>query len=207
MTPSTNPLRPSSGLSFPVVGVGASAGGIPALLKFFDALPSDPGMAFVVILHLSPNHESNADSILSRSTRMPVLQVSKTTLIEHNHVYVIPPTRALSMADGHLILGEAARVKGAPVVVDLFFRTLAQAHKERSVAIVLSGTGADGSVGLAEVKEQGGVVLAQSPSDAQYDGMPYYLFFPVLRRRTIRRSLGLLSLRVRPSGWPHGLTG
>ena len=164
-------LLPSS-ISFPVVGIGASAGGLGALLQFFENMPAANGMAFVVILHLSPKHESNAAEILQRVTKMPVIQVAEPTAIEASHVYVIPPSHDLSMNDGHLQLSEPARVRGMPASIDLFFRTLAQVHKERSIAIVMSGTGADGAVGLARVKEQGGVTLAQTPDDAEYDGMP-----------------------------------
>ena len=164
--------HPTSGLNFPIVGFGASAGGLGALLKCFENLPAAPDMAFVVILHLSPKHESNAAAILQNVTRMPVRQVQADTAIERNHVYVIPPTHNLAMYDGHLGLSEPRRSSGAPVAIDLFFRTLADAHGERAVGVVLSGTGADGSVGIARLKERGGVVIAQSPVDAEYSGMP-----------------------------------
>ena len=164
-------LAPSS-VTFPVVGIGASAGGLAALMRFFERMPADNGMAFVVILHLSPTHESNVAEILQRVTKMPVMQVEQDMPIQVNHVYVIPPGHDLTMNDGHLRLTDAVRVRGGPVSIDLFFRTLAQVHRERAVAIVMSGTGADGAVGLARVKEQGGVTLAQLPEDAEYDGMP-----------------------------------
>lgn len=164
-------LTPST-INFPVVGIGASAGGLGALLKFFENMPVDNGMAFVVILHLSPTHESNAAEIFQRSTKMPVVQVDTSTKIEADHVYVIPPSHDLTMNDGHIQLSQRSRINGRPASVDLFFRTLAQVHKERAVAIVLSGTGTDGAAGLARVKERGGITLAQSPEDAEYDGMP-----------------------------------
>jgi two-component system CheB/CheR fusion protein len=164
-------VQPSK-LSFPVVGLGASAGGLAALMTLLESLPASPGMAFVVILHLSPSHDSNAAEILQKSTRMTVKRVADATLIEPDHVYVIPPTRGLSMIDGHLSLTQLERDRGRHIVIDLFFRTLAQAHRERSIAVILSGSGADGSVGIAEVKEQGGLVIAQSVEDAEFDGMP-----------------------------------
>ena len=164
-------FTPSS-IKFPVVGIGASAGGLGALLRFFEQMPAANGMAFVVILHLSPTHESNAAEILQRATKMPVIQVSEMTAIEADHVYVIPPNHDLAMDDGHLQLTEPTRVSGKHVAIDLFFRTLAQVHKERAVAVVLSGTGSDGAAGLARVKERGGVTLVQAPEDADYDGMP-----------------------------------
>jgi two-component system, chemotaxis family, CheB/CheR fusion protein len=164
-------LAPSS-INFPVVGIGASAGGLSALMRFFEHMPAGNGMAYVVILHLSPKHESNAAAILQRATKMPVIQVEGSLAIEADHVYVIPPSHDLAMNDGHLQLSEPTRTRGAHLAIDLFFRTLAQVHKERAVAVVMSGTGADGAVGLARVKERGGVTLAQTPDDAEFDGMP-----------------------------------
>lgn len=159
-------------LQFPVVGIGASAGGLKALITFFENMPNDCGMAFVVIMHLSPKHESNADKILQNVTKMPVRQVTEPTPIERNHVYVIPPAMDLSMNDGYLRLLEPGRERGPQVAIDLFFRALADVHHSHSVGIVLSGTGSDGSVGLSRIKEQGGITLAQAPEDAEYDSMP-----------------------------------
>ncbi|MDB5932322.1 MAG: signal transduction histidine kinase with CheB and CheR [Polaromonas sp.] len=161
-----------SPLDFPVVGIGASAGGLEALLRFFEQMPPVNGMAFVIILHLSPEHESNASEILQRATDMPVNQVVERVAVQANHVYVIPPTHDLAMNDGHLQLREPTRIRGLHVAIDLFFRTLAAVHEERAIAIIMSGTGADGAAGLSRVKEQGGVTLAQAPEDAQHDGMP-----------------------------------
>ena len=172
MEPNQPEVGPSSGLSFPVVGLGASAGGLEALIRCFEHLPTAPDMAFVVILHLSPEHESNAAAILQRSTKMAVLQVKEATKIERNHVYVIPPSRSLLMYDGHLALVPSQRDRGRHIAIDLFFRTLAEAHKERAVGVILSGTGSDGAVGLASIKEYGGIVVAQSPNDAEHRGMP-----------------------------------
>ncbi|MEP7056435.1 MAG: chemotaxis protein CheB, partial [Caldimonas sp.] len=161
-----------STLDFPIVGIGASAGGLAALARFFEAMPARNGMAFVVVLHLSPSHESHASEILQRSTRMPVSQVRDSAPIEADHVYVIPPGQQLTLSDGHLQLTETERVKGRPVAIDIFFRTLAQVHRTRAVSIVLSGVGSDGAVGLADVKEHGGITIAQAPEDAEQDGMP-----------------------------------
>ncbi|MEO5881957.1 MAG: chemotaxis protein CheB, partial [Caldimonas sp.] len=163
---------PSSRLDFPVVGIGASAGGLGAIKTLLEGLPAAPDMAFVVVLHLSPSHESNAAAILQLCTRMPVTQVTGRMKIERDHVYVIPPIHDLSMVDGSLTLVESQRPRGRHIVIDLFFRTLAEAHRERAIGIVLSGTGADGSGGIGRLKEHGGVVVAQLPADAEYDGMP-----------------------------------
>ena len=161
-----------SRLNFPVVGIGASAGGLEALLRFFEQMPAANGMAFVIILHLSPEHQSNVAEILQRVTKMPVIQVDERTAIEPDHVYVISPTHDLAMNEGCLQVSEPVRVRGLHLAINLFFRTLAQSHRERAMAIVMSGTGMDGAAGLSRVKEEGGVTLAQTPEDAEYDGMP-----------------------------------
>ncbi len=157
---------------FPVVGLGASAGGLRALQQFFQAMPANSGMAFVVIMHLSPDHESHAASILQHSTAMPVLQVTEPVPVEPNRVYVIPPAKSLAMDDGHIVLSDPERPRGQHVAIDLFFRTLAETHTTHAACIVLSGTGADGSVGIKRVKETGGIAIAQDPHDAEYDTMP-----------------------------------
>ncbi|MBT2339802.1 MULTISPECIES: CheR family methyltransferase [Pseudomonas] len=161
-----------SHLAFPVVGIGASAGGLGALKTFFEQMSGDCGMAFVIILHLSPDHESVADKIIQDCTPMPVQQVTDTCRIERNHVYVISPASQLSMNDGYLKIIPANRPLGSHVAIDLFFRDLADVHKEHAFCVVLSGTGSDGAVGLSRIKEQGGVTLVQSPTDAEYEGMP-----------------------------------
>ncbi|RJF95116.1 CheR family methyltransferase [Noviherbaspirillum saxi] len=159
-------------LDFPVVGIGASAGGLEASIRFFEGMPADSGMAFVVVLHLSPMHESASSEVLQRVTAMPVIQVTKTTLIQRNHVYVISPNHNLSMKDGYLTVTEFTSSPGPRVVIDVFFRTLAEAHREQAFAIVLSGSGSDGAVGITRIKEQGGIILVQHPNEAQHDGMP-----------------------------------
>jgi two-component system CheB/CheR fusion protein len=162
----------SSTLSFPVVGIGASAGGLQALQTFFAKMPANTDMAFVVILHLSPDHQSSADQIIQRVTQMPVRQVAQTLSIERNTVYVISPAHYLMMNDGYITATPSSRPPGAQVAIDLFFRDLADVHKERAFCVILSGTGSDGAVGLSRIKEQGGVTLVQSPEDAEFDGMP-----------------------------------
>ncbi len=164
------PPRPA--LPFPVVGIGGSAGALGALRTFFENAPAKTGMAFVIVMHLSPEHGSELDAILQRSTRMPVQQVTGTVAIEVDHVYVIAPGHQLSMSDGHLIINKVARQSGPPVAVDMFFRSLAEAHREHALCVVLSGTGSDGSVGIKHMRELGGVTIAQSPSDAEFDDMP-----------------------------------
>ncbi|MBK4994533.1 PAS domain S-box protein [Pseudomonas sp. S37] len=161
-----------SHLRFPVVGIGASAGGLAALKTFFEQMPADSGMAFVIILHLSPDHESVADKIIQACTSMPVMQVTDTAPIEQNSVYVISPASQLAMNDGYLRVTAANRPAGSHVAIDLFFRDLADVHKEFAYCLVLTGTGSDGAVGLSRIKEQGGITIVQSPDDAEFDGMP-----------------------------------
>ncbi len=174
-SPSSKPERDGivpSHLNFPVVGIGASAGGLAALKVFFEHMPANSDMAFVIVLHLSPDHESVADKILQASTAMPVIQVTGTSRIEPNHVYVISPASQLAMNDGYLKVVPSTRPLGKHIAIDLFFRDLADVHKEYSFCLVLSGTGSDGAVGLSRIKEQGGITIVQSPDDAEFDGMP-----------------------------------
>ncbi|HZE91136.1 MAG TPA: chemotaxis protein CheB, partial [Rhizobacter sp.] len=170
--PEGQPEVKHSHLAFPVVGIGASAGGVTALQRLFGQMPAKTGMAFVVVVHLSPKHESTLDKILQNATPMPVSQVTAAAHIEADHVYVIPPSKGLSMSDGCLRLTDSPRVDGRSVAIDLFFRSLAEAHGERAFCVVLSGSGCDGAQGLGRVKELGGVTLAQSPVDAEFESMP-----------------------------------
>ena len=156
-----------------VVGVGASAGGLAALKIFLAHVPVNSGLAFVVVVHLSPDHESHLAELLQPHARFPVEQVSHTTLLEPNHVYIIPPNANLNAIDTHLRLSqlEASRHKRAPI--DHFFRTLAGAHDGHAIAVVLTGTGSDGTLGVKDIKANGGVIIVQDPAEAEYDGMPH----------------------------------
>ena len=162
----------NKGKTFLTVGIGASAGGITPLKEFFAAMPADSGMAFVVILHLSPEYESQLDNILQAETTMPVIQVHETLTVEPNHVYVIPPSKHLALVDGLIRLIEPEKTRGKRVPIDIFFRTLAEAYGKNGIAIVLSGTGSDGTLGLKRVKEAGGICIAQDPEQAEYGDMP-----------------------------------
>ena len=161
-----------SHLNFPVIGIGASAGGLGALQKLLQRMPPAPGMAFVVVMHLSPEHESMLGAILQRATALPIRTVTESVRIEVDHIYVISPALKLIMSDGHLHVAPLLTLQARGSSIDLFFRTLAQAHRERSVGIVLSGTGSDGAQGLRRVKELGGVAISLSLEDAEFDGMP-----------------------------------
>ena len=159
---------------FPVVAIGASAGGLAALSRFFEAMSADAGIGFVVIVHLAPTHASHLPELLARHTAMPVTQVqdAEPARLQRDHVYVIPPDRSLELRAGHLCLSKGERLPKIPLPIDRFFRSLAEDRQEQAICIVLSGSGSDGSQGLRDVKSEGGLVLAQSPETAEHDGMP-----------------------------------
>lgn len=157
---------------YPVVAVGASAGGLEAFTKLLESLPAQSGMAFVLIQHLDPTHQSMLVNLLSRHTAMPVAEVVEGTKLELEHVYVIPPRAHLSIANDVLHLTTEPGDQGARFPLDSFLASLAENCGERAVAVILTGTGTDGSVGLRAINEHGGLVIAQEPTDAAYDGMP-----------------------------------
>lgn len=161
-----------SQLQFPVIGIGASVGGLIALQGLLGAMAPDCGMALVVVMHLPPDDQSSLGPLLQRLGTLAVVTVTQTTRIEPNHVYVIAPHLKLHMSDGQLQVSPFKTLTGRQQSIDLFFRSLAQAHRERSIGLVLSGTGSDGAQGLKRIKEMGGVAMAQSPEDAQFDSMP-----------------------------------
>ncbi len=156
---------------FPIVGIGTSAGGVRALQTFFESLPDDVDAAFVVVVHLDPEHQSELSNILAARTRMPVAQVTGRIRLEPRHVYVIPPNRQLLASDYHLATAEFEQPRWQRAPIDLFFRSLAAQHGE-DFAIVLSGAGSDGAVGIKAVKEAGGIILVQDPDEAEYGSMP-----------------------------------
>ena len=157
---------------FPIVGIGASAGGLAALKALFAYIPHDTGLAYVIVVHLSPEHESHLEELLQPHVQMPVQQVRETVALEPNRVYVIPPNSNLDTIDTHLRLTalEARRHERAPI--DHFFRTLADAHDGLAIGVILTGTGTDGTLGLRRIKEKGGLTVVQDPAEAEYDGMP-----------------------------------
>jgi chemotaxis methyl-accepting protein methylase len=157
---------------FLIVGLGASAGGIQAFHEFFKHLPPKSGMAYVVILHLSPDHDSNLAHVLQNVTKMPVAQVTEKTKVEADHVYVVPPNQHLTMQDGFIIVSPNTQIEERRAPVDIFFRTLADEHGSRAIAVILSGTGANGSMGLKRVKEKGGATFVQNPREAEFNEMP-----------------------------------
>jgi two-component system, chemotaxis family, CheB/CheR fusion protein len=156
----------------PVVGLGASAGGLEAYQNFLAAASPDAGLAYVLVQHLDPNHESMLAELLSRRTSMPVRQVSDGMPVEPNNVYLIPPNASLVIENAKLRLSDFAEPRGFRRPIDVFFRSLAIDQGTNAACVVLSGTGADGSEGLRAVKEAGGLTLVQDPETAKYDGMP-----------------------------------
>src|SRR5215472_5221411 len=158
----------------PIVGIGASAGGLEALKKFFGAMPPKTGFVFVVVVHLDPAHRSLMPELLSRVTGLTVTQAHDRQPLEIDHVYVIPPNRTLTVAHGLIRVQEVPDRLGLRGSIDRFFRSLAEAERERAVAIVLSGTGTEGSLGARAIKARGGLVMAQAPETATQSGMPGY---------------------------------
>jgi len=156
----------------PVVGIGASAGGLEALRAFFGALPSAPGFAFVVVTHLDPTHESLMPELLAKSTTLSVVPARDRDPLEADHVYIVPPNRLLTIDQGLIRVREAVDRRSLRGVIDHFFRSLADDQRDGAVAVILSGTGTEGALGLREVKAQGGMVMAQTPDTASQSGMP-----------------------------------
>src|SRR6202522_3491943 len=165
------PEQQNSG--FPIVGIGASAGGLSAFEAFFSAMPEDdPGMAFVLVQHLARDHKSILSELVQRYTRMQVFEVEDGMVIKPNCAYIIPPNRDMALVNGSLQLLEPTLARGIRLPIDFFFRSLAQDQHERAICIVLSGTGSDGALGVRSVKGEGGMVMAQTPESTEYDGMP-----------------------------------
>jgi two-component system, chemotaxis family, CheB/CheR fusion protein len=163
--------RPENG-SFPVVGVGASAGGLEAFSQLLAHLPDDTGMAFVLVQHLDPKHASKLSDLLAKSTRMPVLNAAHGLKVQPGRVYVIPPNTTLSIAEGVLRLEPRGEVRGPHLPIDHFFKSLAEDRQTGAIGVILSGTGTDGTLGLEEIKAFGGITFAQDEQTAKHAGMP-----------------------------------
>ncbi|MGE5262816.1 MAG: chemotaxis protein CheB [Acidobacteriota bacterium] len=168
----SQPTRAPVGSSFPIVGVGASAGGLEAFSQLLESLAPDLGLALVFVQHLAPTYASALPTLLSKSTSLPVLLVEDGVTVEPNHVYVIPPDKNMAILDGRLNLLPRADTVGRHLPIDYFFRSLADDQKNRAVGVLLSGTGSDGTLGLQAIKAEGGLTLVQSRESAKYDGMP-----------------------------------
>ncbi|MDP3650582.1 MAG: chemotaxis protein CheB [Rhodoferax sp.] len=160
--------------NFPIVGIGASAGGLAAFEAFFSGMPAnqDPGMAFVLIQHLAPDHKSILADLIRRYTRMQVFEVEDGMPVKVNCAYIIPPNHDMAFLNGSLQLLEPSAPRGQRLPIDFFFSSLAQDQRERAIGIVLTGTGSDGTLGARAIKDAGGMVMAQQPSSTEFDGMP-----------------------------------
>jgi two-component system CheB/CheR fusion protein len=161
-------------VSFPIVGIGASAGGLSAFEAFFSGMPADidPGMAFVLVQHLAPDHKSILAELIRRYTRMQVFEVEDGMPVRVNCAYIIPPNHDMAFLNGTLQLLEPSEPRGRRLPIDFFFRSLAQDQHQLAIGIVLSGTGSDGTLGVRAIKGEAGMVMAQSPETTEFDGMP-----------------------------------
>ena len=173
----TSPITSRDSVStkhFPIVGIGASAGGLAAFEAFFSGMPAftDSGMAFVLVQHLAPDHKSILTGLIQRYTRMLVSEVEDGMEVQPNCAYIIPPGRDMAFLNGSLQLFEPSAPRGQRLPIDFFFRSLAQDQRERAICIVLSGTGSDGTLGLRAIKGEGGMAMAQIPGSTEYEGMP-----------------------------------
>jgi two-component system, chemotaxis family, CheB/CheR fusion protein len=159
-------------LDFPLVGIGASAGGLEPLIDLFSNVPPDTGMAFVVVPHLAPDQKSHLAEIISQKTSMPVTQIANGTRPEPNHIYVLPPKSFVTLAEGVLALEPRLEDNHPQLPVDRFFRSLAAHQKNRAIGVILSGTDSDGALGLKTIKGEGGIAIVQQPESARFPGMP-----------------------------------
>ena len=177
-----------------IVGIGASAGGLEALERLFDKMPTNTGMAFVIVQHLSPDFKSLMDELLSRRTTLPVHRVEDGMVVEPDSIYLIPPRREMIFSDGKLLLTEVDPHQGLTLPIDYFFRSLAQSCGRNAIAIVLSGTGSDGSRGIQDIHRAGGLVIAQTGRSAKFEGMP-----------GAARETGVVDLSLDPEDIPTAL--
>jgi len=168
----TGVFQSSEKNSFPVVGLGASAGGLEALQGFFEILPENLGAAYVIIQHLSPDYKSLMDELLARVTRLPIHIVQDGTKLRPDTIYLIPPKHNMTIFHDKLFLTRQQEDRGLNLPIDIFFRSLARDKEKDAVGIILSGTGSDGTLGIRAIKEGGGMVMAQDSHSAKFDGMP-----------------------------------
>ncbi|MEO6833760.1 MAG: chemotaxis protein CheB [Chitinophagaceae bacterium] len=157
---------------FPVVGIGASAGGLDAFKRLLKAIPEDSGMAYILVQHLDPAHESILAVLLQKVTKIPVQEIVDNVTVAPDHIYIIPSNKLLTATDGILELSPRPPKGETNMPIDVFFQSLAEVHQSRSIGVVLSGTATDGTKGLAAIKEKGGITFAQESESAAYDGMP-----------------------------------
>ncbi len=189
-TPSRDPP------AFPIVGVGASAGGLEAFTELLANLPPEPGVAFLFVVHMEPHHKSQLADILGRVTPLPVAEATEGMPVQANHVYLIPPNANMALTDHSLTLTPRPAVRAPHMSVDHLFRSLAAVQKSRAVGVILSGGGTDGTLGLQSIKAEGGITFAQDEKSARQNSMPrsavsdgcidYVLSPPEIARQLVR---------------------
>jgi two-component system CheB/CheR fusion protein len=172
MKNSTNKAKEKKDQAMPIVGIGASAGGLKAFTQLLQRLPANSGMAFVLVQHLDPKHVSILPELLAKATKMPVHEVKDGMPVEPNHVYVIPANVNIAIFHGVLNLMPRTEVRGLHMPIDFFLRSLAEDQGNKAIGVILSGTASDGALGLKEIKAASGIAFAQDPDSAEYDGMP-----------------------------------
>jgi len=164
--------QPALSYAFPVVGVGASAGGLEAFKRLIKALPENPGIALILVQHLEPTHESMLTELLQKVSRIPIQEITDNVVVESNHIYIIPPNKSLTAFDGRLQLSPRPPKDKKNMPIDVFFTSLAEVHQEQAIGVVLSGSAADGTLGLKQIKDHGGLTFVQDPQSATFGGMP-----------------------------------
>jgi two-component system, chemotaxis family, CheB/CheR fusion protein len=162
---------------FPIVGIGASAGGLEAIETFLSGTPPEPGMAIVIIQHLSPDYTSMMDNLLKKYTKMTISTIEPKTRIKSNHIYLNPPDMEVAIYDGVLHLEKPMKTHRTRTPIDHFFRSLAKDQKSRAIGLIFSGSGSDGTLGLKEIRGVGGITLVQNPKEAKFDMMPRNALF------------------------------
>ncbi len=165
-------VKPVTDNSFYVVGIGASAGGLEALERFFESMTENSGMAFIIVSHLDPKHVSIMPELIQKSTKMKLFQAEDGMIVKPNHVYVAPPNRDLALLHGIIQLIEPPEAHGFRLPIDFFFKSLSADLGEKAICIILSGMASDGTAGLKAVKSELGMVMVQDPKSAKFDGMP-----------------------------------
>ncbi|MEO7354697.1 MAG: chemotaxis protein CheB [Gemmatimonadales bacterium] len=209
---SGEPTGESLDRGFPIVGIGASAGGLAAFEEFFRALPvsAELDMAFVVVQHLAPDHTSILAELIQRFTALPVVEITDGITVQPNTVYVIPPNCDLALINGTLQLLEPIDARGHRLAIDFFFRSLAQDQRELAIGIILSGSGGDGSLGVRAIKGEGGMVMAQTPTTTEFDSMPRSAIATGLVDFVLpphEMPADLIAYCGQAYGRPHGATG
>src|SRR5450432_3666938 len=192
---------------FPVVGIGASAGGLDTFKRLLKAIPENSGMAYILVQHLDPTHESILADLLQRVTTIPVQEITDNIQVIADHIYIIPSNKLLTATDGVLKLSDRPPKTLRNMPIDLFFSSLAEVHQNHAIGVVLSGTASDGTLGLKAIKDHGGVTFAQEQQSASYDAMPQSAIDAdvvdfILTPENIPKQLILLNetLKSNPSG-------